>query len=177
MASFNKIVLVGNLTRDPEMRQLPSGQQVCRLGIATNRQFKNKQTGVLNQEVCFIDIDVWGAQAESCNQFLQKGKQILVEGRLKYDTWQDAQGQTRSKHSIVSESIQFLGGISKQEDGLPFNVDEENASDANKTGIEKAVKGAKKSDDSKAAKKEKATFGSGEVDFTDTPPFSDQLPF
>lgn len=109
MASYNRIILMGNLTRDPEYRQLASGQAVCRLGLATNRQFKNRQSDALVQEVCYIDIDVWGAQAESCRQYLQKGRPILVEGRLKYDTWQDQSGQTRSKHSIVADNVRFLG--------------------------------------------------------------------
>jgi single-strand DNA-binding protein len=109
MASYNRIILMGNLTRDPEYRQLPSGQGVCRLSLATNRQFKNKQSDTLVQEVCYIDIDVWGAQAESCRQYLQKGRPILVEGRLKYDTWQDQSGQNRSKHSIVADRVTFLG--------------------------------------------------------------------
>lgn len=109
MASYNRIILMGNLTRDPEHRQLPSGQGVCRLSLATNRQFKNKQSDSLVQEVCYIDIDVWGAQAESCRQYLQKGRPILVEGRLKYDTWQDQSGQNRSKHSIVADRVTFLG--------------------------------------------------------------------
>lgn len=109
MASYNRIILMGNLTRDPEHRMLPSGQGVCRLGLATNRQFKNRQSDQLVQEVCYIDIDVWGAQAESCRQYLQKGSPVLVEGRLKYDTWQDQNGQNRSKHSIVADRVTFVG--------------------------------------------------------------------
>lgn len=109
MASFNRVIMVGNLTRDPELRQLPSGASVCRLGIASNRQFKDKN-GSTTQEVCFIDVDVWGPQADACKQYLQKGRPILVEGRLKLDTWKDAEGQTRSKHSIVATTVQFLGG-------------------------------------------------------------------
>ena len=108
MASYNRIVMVGNLTRDPEYKQLPSGQAVCRLGLAVNRSFKSKQSGNAIQEVCYIDIDVWGAQAESCNQYLKKGRPVLVEGRLKYDTWQDQQGANRSKHSIVADRVVFL---------------------------------------------------------------------
>src|SRR5579872_3069071 len=69
MANFNRVIMIGNLTRDPEHKQLTSGQAVCRLGLATNRQFKNRQTGSMVQEVCYIDIDVWGAQAESCKQY------------------------------------------------------------------------------------------------------------
>lgn len=109
MASgYNRVVMVGNLTRDPELRQLPSGQSVCRLNLASNRQFKNRQTGDMVQEVCYVDIDVWGAQADSCNQYLEKGRQVLVEGRLKLDTWQDNDGNNRSKHSLVADRVVFL---------------------------------------------------------------------
>ncbi|HAU30580.1 MAG: Single-stranded DNA-binding protein [candidate division TM6 bacterium GW2011_GWF2_43_17] len=108
MAGFNKVILVGNLTRDPEYRQLPSGQAVCRLNIAANRQFKDRQTGNASQEVCFVDVDVWGNQAEACRQYLQKGRPVLVEGRLKFDSWKDNEGQPRSKHSIVANVVQFL---------------------------------------------------------------------
>ncbi len=116
MAGFNRVILIGNLTRDPEYRQLASGQAVCRLGLATNRQFKNRQTGTLVQEVCYIDIDVWGAQAESCRQYLSKGRAVLVEGRLKFDTWEDPTGQKRSKHSIVADRIVFLSSSSETMD-------------------------------------------------------------
>ncbi len=108
MASFNRIILIGNLTRDPEYKQLPSGQAVCRLGLASNRQFRNKQSGDMVQEVCYIDVDVWGAQAENCRQYLSKGRPVLVEGRIKYDSWQDQEGKTKSKHSIVADSVVFL---------------------------------------------------------------------
>ena len=115
MAAFNRIIMIGNLTRDPEYRNLPSGQGVCRLGLATNRQFKNKQTGSLVQEVCYIDVDVWGAQAESCRQYLQKGRPVLIEGRLKLDSWDDQTGQKRSKHSIVAERVVFLSNGAQAE--------------------------------------------------------------
>jgi single-strand DNA-binding protein len=108
MASYNRIVLIGNLTRDPEYKQLSSGQAVCRLGIATNRQFKNRQTGSMVQEVCYVDIDVWGPQAESCRQYLQKGRSVLIEGRLKLDSWQDETGTRKSKHSVVADRVVFL---------------------------------------------------------------------
>lgn len=108
MAGYNRIIMVGNLTRDPDYKQLSSGQAVCRLGIASNRQFRNKQSGDMVQEVCYMDIDVWGPQADSCNQYLAKGRQILVEGRIKYDTWQDQEGNSRNKHSIVADRVVFL---------------------------------------------------------------------
>ncbi len=111
---YNRVVLVGNLTRDPELRQLASSQAVCRLNIASNRQFKNRQTGDMVQEVCYVDIDVWGPQADSCNQYLQKGRQVLIEGRLKLDTWQDQEGHNRSKHSIVADRVVFLSSGSQE---------------------------------------------------------------
>ena len=114
MAGYNRIIIMGNLTRDPELKQLPSGQPVCRLGIAANRQYKDRQTGSMQQEVCFVDVDVWGAQAESCKQYLQKGRPVLIEGRLKLDSWKDTEGQARSKHSIVASSVQFLFGSGDQ---------------------------------------------------------------
>ena len=108
MAGYNRIIMVGNLTRDPDYKQLSSGQAVCRLAIASNRQFRNRQSGDMVQEVCYIDIDVWGPQADSCNQYLEKGRQILVEGRIKFDTWQDQDGKSRNKHSIVADRVVFL---------------------------------------------------------------------
>lgn len=118
MASYNRIVMIGNLTRDPEYRQLASGQAVCRMGLASNRQFKNRQTGSMVQEVCFVDVDVWGAQAESCRQYLSKGRPVLVEGRLKFDTWEDQNGQTRSKHAIVADRVVFLGSAADAADSV-----------------------------------------------------------
>ncbi len=95
--------MMGNLSRDPEFKQLPSGQSICKLGLAVNRQIKSKNSETPIQEVCFVDIDVWGAQADSCNKFLEKGKAILVEGRLKWDSWSDAEGQRRSKQAQQQE--------------------------------------------------------------------------
>jgi single-strand DNA-binding protein len=108
MAGYNRIIMVGNLTKDPEIRSVGS-TSVCKITIASNRQYKNKQTGNVTQEVCFIDIEVWGTQADTCKTYLQKGRPVLVEGRLKLDSWKDAEGNTKSKHSIVSEKIIFLG--------------------------------------------------------------------
>jgi len=118
MANYNRIIMIGNLTRDPEHRLLPSGQSICRLALASNRQFKNRQTGDMVQEVCYVDIDVWGSQADSCKQYLQKGRAVLVEGRLKFDMWQDQNGQNRSKHIIVADRVVFLSqGLSAETSG------------------------------------------------------------
>jgi single-strand DNA-binding protein len=171
MASFNRVIMIGNLTRDPEHKQLASGQAVCRLGLASNRQFKNKQTGAMVQEVCFVDVDVWGPQAESCRQFLAKGRSVLVEGRLKMDNWQEADGAKRSKHTIVADRVTFLNSAQAQEDGLddydavPAAVPQETV--AAKPRVKKA---AVKADDGLGAP-------TGEISFKDKAPFEDDLPF
>lgn len=171
MASFNKIIMIGNLTRDPETKQVGSGQSVCRLGLASNRQFKNKQTGALVQEVCFVDIDVWGAQAESCQQYLRKGKPVLIEGRLKFDSWQDADGSKRSKHAIVAERVTFLGSAQDEAE------DQGSSDTTNDISAEKAV--ATKPRISRSTQKVKSDNEgvTGEVSFKDEQPFSEDLPF
>lgn len=108
MASFNKVILIGNLTRDPELRYTPKGTAVAKIGLAVNRVWKS-ETGESKEEVTFIDVDCWGRQAETIGQYLKKGRPILVEGRLKFDTWEDKQtNQKRSKLGVVMESFQFL---------------------------------------------------------------------
>lgn len=110
MANFNKIILVGNLTRDPQLRYLPSQMAVCDFGMAVNHKFRTKN-GEDREEVLFIDVAAFGKQAEIINQYCQKGRQLLVEGRLKYDTWEDKQGGgKRSKHSVVVDNFQLMGG-------------------------------------------------------------------
>ncbi|MDD2826966.1 MAG: single-stranded DNA-binding protein [Sulfurospirillaceae bacterium] len=104
---FNKVVMLGNLTRDCELRYLPSGGAVCTTGLATNRRFK-KQDGSQGEEVCFIDITFFGRTAEIANQYLSRGKKVLVEGRLKLDQWTDQQGVKRSKHSITVETLTMV---------------------------------------------------------------------
>ncbi len=170
MASFNRVIMMGNLTRDPDYKQLTSGQSVCRLGLASNRQFKNKQSGDMVQEVCFVDIDVWGAQAESCRQYLQKGRSVLVEGRLKLDTWEDNDGQKRSKHSIVADRVTFLT-TQAQAEGSQDSTDFSGTPSNNTNTAEQAPKVEAKP----VEKKAKAT--TGEVNFTDQKPFEDDLPF
>ena len=197
MSSFNRIIMVGNLTRDPDYKQLTSGQSVCRLGLASNRQFKNKQSGDMIQEVCYIDIDVWGPQAESCRQYLQKGRPILVEGRLKLDSWDDANGQKRSKHSIVADRVVFLGSNAQAEAGsqdeqkLDMNnpVEKELMDQIEQIKTRTASRAATKPAEPQfegargPAKKKTmtapmpASSTGGEIDFTDEPPFQDDLPF
>ena len=108
MANFNRVILAGNLTRDPELRYTPKGTAVARVGLAINRTWKN-ETGETKEEVTFVDVDAFGRQAEVIGQYFKKGRPILIEGRLKYDTWEDKQtNQKRSKLGVVLESFSFL---------------------------------------------------------------------
>jgi len=110
MASLNKVFLAGNLTRDPELRYTPGGTAVAQFGMAVNRKFKNRE-GKMQEEATFVDIEVWGRQAETTSEYLSKGSPALIEGRLKLDTWESKQtGEKRSKLRVVGERVQFLGG-------------------------------------------------------------------
>ena len=108
MASFNRVILVGNLTRDVELKYLQSGSAVAEIGLAVNDRRKNQQTGEWIEEPVFVDITLWGRTAEIASEYLSKGSPVLIEGRLKYDTW-EKDGQKRSKLRVVGESLQMLG--------------------------------------------------------------------
>jgi single-strand DNA-binding protein len=115
MANFNKVYLIGNLTRDPELRVTPKGTAICQFGMAVNRQFKD-ESGAMRDDTTFVDIEAWGKQGETISKFCTKGKPLFVEGRLKFDQWEDkTSGQKRSKLKVVLEGFQFLG--SGQRDG------------------------------------------------------------
>ncbi len=119
MASYNKVILLGNLTRDPELRYTPKGTAVARLGLAVNRSYKT-DTGETKEEVTFLDVDAWGKQAELIAQYLRKGNPLFVEGRLRLDQWDDKQtGQKRSAVKIVMENFQFIGGRTDGGGGTP----------------------------------------------------------
>jgi single-strand DNA-binding protein len=108
MASLNKVFLIGNLTRDPELRVTPKGTAICQFGIAVNRQFKD-DSGATRDETTFVDIEAWGKQGELVAKYLAKGRLAMVEGRLKLDQWEDkTSGQKRSKMKVVLENVQFL---------------------------------------------------------------------
>ncbi len=108
MASFNRVILAGNLTRDPQLSYTPSNTPVCEFGLATNRKWR-AQDGNMKEEVCFVDVTAFGKQAEVINQYMSKGRSILVEGRLKYRQWTDKEGKNRSKLDVVVENFTFLG--------------------------------------------------------------------
>jgi single-strand DNA-binding protein len=109
MANFNKVILMGNLTRDPQLRYLPSNTPVCDFGLAINRKWRG-QDGETKEETCFVDVDLFGKQAETFNQYMSKGRPVLVEGRLRFRQWTTEDGQKRSKLSVVAENFRFVGG-------------------------------------------------------------------
>lgn len=116
MASFNKVILVGNLTRDPELRYTPKGTAIAKIGLAVNRTWRN-EAGETKEEVTFVDVDAFGRQAETLAQYMKKGSPLLVEGRLKLDQWDDKQtGQKRSRLGVIVEGFQFLGGGNRSGD-------------------------------------------------------------
>jgi single-strand DNA-binding protein len=108
MASFNKVILMGNLTRDPELRVTPSGMSICKFTVATSRQSKAPD-GSVREEVAFIDVDSFGKQADAIGKYLTKGRPVLLEGRLRLDQWETQSGEKRSKLCVVLENFQFIG--------------------------------------------------------------------
>jgi single-strand DNA-binding protein len=116
MANFNKVFLMGNLTRDPEMRVTPKGTAICQFGLAISRSWKD-ESGQTREETAFVDIEAWGKQGEIISKYCNKGRPLFVEGRLKFDQWEDkTSGQKRSKLKVVLENFQFIGG---RGDGAP----------------------------------------------------------
>ncbi len=115
---FNKIILIGNLTRDPEVRYTPQGTSVCNFGIAVNRRYK--QGDEVKEEVTFINVVVFGKQADTCGQYLNKGSAVLIEGRLQERRWETEDGQKRSKHEVVAQSVRFLP---RRADATPAGAD------------------------------------------------------
>lgn len=111
MASYNKVILVGNVTRDPELRTIGQGTSVTELGLAVNRSWYDKQSRERKEETTFVDVTLWGRQAEVACEFLAKGRSVMIEGRLQMDSWEDkSTGQKRSKLKVTGESMQLLGG-------------------------------------------------------------------
>lgn len=110
MANLNKVMLIGNLTRDPEIKYTPKGTAVAQIGLAVNRVWSN-DSGEKQEETTFVDVELWGRQAEIAGEYLKKGRPVFIEGRLKLDSWDDkATGQKRSKMKVVGEQLQLLGG-------------------------------------------------------------------
>ncbi len=122
MASFNRVILLGNLTRDPETRQTQSGTIICKFSIAVNRSFQG-QDGTSRDEVCYVEVECFGRTAENVARFFAKGKPILVEGRLRQDSWEDKNtpGLKRTKHLVVLERFEFVGGRSDSDSSYSSN--------------------------------------------------------
>lgn len=111
MASFNKVILVGNLTRDPQVRYTPGGSAVAEVGLAVNRSWFDKNSNSRKEETTFVDVTLWGRTAEVASEYLTKGRSVLIEGRLHLDQWDDKEsGQKRSKLKVVGENMTMLGG-------------------------------------------------------------------
>ena len=109
MASFNRVIILGNLCKDPELRKTPTGMSVVDIRMAVNEVYKNRTTGERTEKTNFVDVVVWDRQAEVCHQYLAKGSPLLVEGRLSYDEWKNQQGETRSRLRVTADRIQLVG--------------------------------------------------------------------
>lgn len=107
MANYNKVLLIGNLTRDPQLRYTPSQMAVCEFGLAVNRR-RRSTSGEQQEETCFVEITAWGKQAETLSKYVTKGRQLFVEGRLTFDQWETQDGQKRSRLKVTLEGFQFL---------------------------------------------------------------------
>ncbi|WP_181327294.1 single-stranded DNA-binding protein [Helicobacter pylori] len=128
---FNKVIMVGRLTRNVELKYLPSGSAAATIGLATSRRFK-KQDGTLGEEVCFIDARLFGRTAEIANQYLSKGSSVLIEGRLTYESWMDQTGKKNSRHTITADSLQFMDKKSdnSQANAMQDSIMHENSNNA-----------------------------------------------
>ena len=118
MASLNYVVLAGNLTRDPVVRNTPSGTAVADLGLAVNEKYKNK-AGEMVETTCYVDVVAWGRQAEVCQQYLHKGSPVLIEGRLQLDQWESKEGEKRSKLRVRADRVQFLSTGQRRQENAP----------------------------------------------------------
>jgi single-strand DNA-binding protein len=125
MATINRVVLVGNLTRDPELRAATSGTSVCRLRIACNSSWRNRETGELDERPNFFDVTVFGPSGEACARFLAKGRPVAVDGRLDWHEWETAEGDRRQAVGVIAESVQFLNARGSSEGGADESEEEE----------------------------------------------------
>lgn len=135
MASYNKVILAGNLTRDPEVRVTPKGTSICQFGLAINRKFK-LESGESRDEVTFVDCEAWGKTGELVGKYLNKGRGALVEGRLKLDEWEDkTSGQKRQRLKVVVEQVQFLGSGQEEKRQAPAAASDKAGGDVSEDSI------------------------------------------
>jgi single-strand DNA-binding protein len=143
--NLNRVIITGNLTRDPELRNLPSGAAVCNLRVAVNSRRKDNQTGEWVDKPNYFNVKVWGAQGENCAQYLSKGRPVAIDGRLDWSEWEDQQGNKRQSVDIIADSVQFLGSREGSENGGRFTPQSDVPAD---TGdFEPAPAGARGPDD------------------------------
>lgn len=109
MANFNRVILMGNLTRDPQLSYTPQNTAVCKFGMAVNRRWRDRE-GATREEVCFVDCTLFGAGAETFKKYMAKGRAVLIEGRLQFQQWTTPEGDKRSKHEVIVENFNFVGG-------------------------------------------------------------------
>ena len=117
MASYNRVILMGNLTRDPELKYLPNGSSVANFGIAMSERWTDRETGEQKEAPCFVDIEAWGRQAEIANEYLQKGSPVFIDGSLKFDSWEADDGTKRSRLRVRVFRIQLIGGRRDGDEG------------------------------------------------------------
>src|SRR3954467_4516130 len=147
MASFNKVILLGNLTRDPEVRYTPKGTAVAEIGLAVNRVYTT-DSGEKREEDTFVDVTLWGRTAEIAGEYLKKGRPVFIEGRLQLDTWDDKQsGQKRSKLRVIGETMQLLGSRPSAGGGGGEAGDEDGAPRGKAAGPPKAAAASEPDDD------------------------------
>jgi single-strand DNA-binding protein len=155
MANLNKVFLIGNLTRDPELRYVPSGTAVASFGLATNRTY-TASSGEKKQETCFVRVVVWGRMAEICGEYLSKGRSVFIEGRLQYRAWDAANGEKRSTIEVRAERVQFLGRQDKIGD---LQTEQPGAEEVENINLDSDVPAASPNEGAKTKKKE------GEIPF------------
>lgn len=146
MANFNKVLLIGNLTKDPELRYTPQGTAVVNLRLAVNRKFRDKNQE-LKDETCFITAVAWDRQAETCNQYLHKGSPVFVEGRLQSRSWEDNAGQKRSVIEVRAERVQFLGAPGQAKPAAPQEEVSQKEEPTETTWLEDLPAGRQESED------------------------------
>ena len=127
MATINRVVLVGNLTRDPELRSTPNGSSLCRLRVACSTSWRNKDTGEFDERPNYFDVTVFGASGEACARFLTKGRPVAVDGRLEWHEWTTAEGENRQAVGILADSVQFLAARGRGEGEEADLAEEEEA--------------------------------------------------
>lgn len=175
MPSFNKVILMGNLTKDPRVASNPSGSTVCDFSIAMNRRYT--LNGQDKEEVCYVDIVTWGKQADSCGKYLQKGSAVFVEGRLKTDMWNDKEGNKRSRLLVTAERIQFLNFNRSEDKRLQSSSDSSDSQEADSSYSEGSKQSFKPNTQKQQARQAMPVPPQDKDIFVDNIEHEDDIPF